>query len=589
MLFVILRLKYMEEQRLRAGRNAVVGGQGKYYLDGISRPTQQTRSNRADYLTRREQPYNLGSQDLHQIRREPLQPIVAGADKNETSQPAPVKAAGGLSPQAESSNNSELDSIFGSLMNREELTPSGSQPTFKKRRSKFKRTLKPLLITLMLALVGFGGWFGTSIIHSIDKVFHGNVFSDVHALISGTQLKESNGRINILLAGDSVGDPGHAGAALADSIMVISYDPATKNGFILSIPRDLWVYIPSMGYEKINAANDVSNFKAPGLPSGGMGQLQQIVQNELGIPIDYEALIDYAAFKDAVNTVGGITINIQSPDPRGIYDAYTHLRLPNGKVNLNGQEALDLARARGDNVAGDVSYGLPNSDFSRTQHQRQMLAALIQKALTLGVLSNPVKITDLFNSFSNNISTDLNLGEAISLVRVTDSLKISSLQSVTYSYGEPNALLTDYRSPNGEDALIPSLGVNNFSQIKAYFQQLTSSNPITREGPSVTLLNGSNVSGLATREKSLLESQGFSVSSIADASTTYSKSLIVNNTSGDKPYSAALLEKDIHGQVVTSTTGSQEAGEATNYSSDFVVIMGKDWDNSGSTGTPVQN
>ena len=77
-----------------------------------------------------------------------------------------------------------------------------------------------------------------------------------------------------------------------------------------------------------------------------MGQLQQIVEQDFHIPIDYYALIDYTAFKDAVNAVGGINIDIQSPDPRGLYDPNVAkadggpVRLPNGPVHLNGSQAF---------------------------------------------------------------------------------------------------------------------------------------------------------------------------------------------------------------------------------------------------------
>ena len=262
---------------------------------------------------------------------------------------------------------------------------SKSKP-FAKRKSKGKRIFKFAIITLAIMLVGFSAYFGSRIIGSINKVFHGNVFSDVHALISGSTLTESNGRINILLAGDSIDDPNHSGAILSDSIMVLSYSPTSKTGFILSIPRDLWVPIPGVGHEKINYANALTNFNQPGYPSGGIGQLQQIVQTDLGISIDYEATIDYTAFKDAVDTVGGITINIQSPDPRGLYDPYTNLKLPNGQVSLTGQQALNLARARGD---GPGAYGFPTADFSRTQHQRDMLVALIKKSLSIRCFIKP--------------------------------------------------------------------------------------------------------------------------------------------------------------------------------------------------------
>ncbi|MGH7234130.1 MAG: LCP family protein, partial [Candidatus Saccharimonadales bacterium] len=300
----------------------------------------------------------------------------------------------------------------------------------------------------------------------------------------------------------------------------------------------------------------------------------------------YEATIDYTALKDAVNTVGGITVDIQSSDPYGIYDSYTHLKLPNGEDTLTGQQALDLARSRGD---GPGSYGIPDADFSRTQFQREMMVALMKKALSLGVLANPLKVTSLFSSLGNNITTNLSLGDVTTLLRLTGGVNLSSLQSTTYSYGGTNPLLVGYLAPNGEDALIPTLGIDDFANLQAYYQQLTSSNPIVQEGPSVTILNASSVVGLASREKTILEDQGFNVEVTADASTEYPASLIVDNTSGGKPAAATQLKKDIKGQSVTSTSGSAEAGEATNYSSDFVVVLGQDWDQTGATGQPVQN
>ena len=336
-------------------------------------------------------------------------------------------------------------------------------------------------------LIGFsiGGWYGAKIIGDLDKVFHGNVYSDVQALFSNVKLKgQDQGRVNILIAGDSSDDPGHGGADLTDSIMVLSIDTKNNTAIMLSIPRDLWVYVPGLdSYQKINAANDVTNFSANGLPSGGMGQLQQIVQTDLGIPIDYYALVNYEAFKDSVNAIGGIKIDIQSPDPRGLYDSFTNLNLPNGWVNLNGQEALNLARARGDETAGDISYGFPNTDFDRTQHQRQMGVAILSKASSVGVLTNPQKVSGLFGALGNNVQTNLNLQDALALAKLADKLNLNKIGSDTYSYGSTNPLLTDYVDPDsGEEALIPSAGIGDYDQLQQYYESLVTNNPVTKEG-----------------------------------------------------------------------------------------------------------
>jgi LCP family protein required for cell wall assembly len=449
-------------------------------------------------------------------------------------------------------------------------------------KSKWSRKRKVTLSILAILFIGFGvgTWYGSQLLGNLDKVFHGNVLSDAKALFTTTQLKgEANGRVNILLAGDSADDPDHAGADLTDSIMVLSINTRNHTGFMLSIPRDLWVNIPGMSDQKINAANNVTNFSQPGYPSGGMGQLQEIVQTDLGIPIDYYALIDYTAFKDAVDAVGGININIQSSDPRGLFDAYTNLKLPNGPVTLTGQEALDLARARGDDADGDTSYGFPLSDYNRTQHQRQMLVALGQKAGTVGVLANPIKVTHLFDAFGNNVQTNLNLQDALRFVQITKGIKLASLKSSTYTDSGPNPLLTPYTNPSsGEEALAPTAGVDDFSQLQQYYQQLASNNPVVQEAPTVVVLNASTVIGLAHKEELSLQSQGFNVVAVADANSEYPGTMIVDNSTSQKPNSKKLLQHLYPGTTVTSDTGSPQAQEAKGYTANFVVILGENWD-----------
>lgn len=451
-----------------------------------------------------------------------------------------------------------------------------------KLRRRWTRKRKIFTSSAMVAAVcvGFGAWYVAGILGNLNRVFHGNVFSDVGAIFSNTKLKgEDQGRVNILLAGDSTDDPGHAGADLTDSIMLLSIDTRHHTGFMLSIPRDLWVDIPGRGHQKINSANDVSDFSQSGYPRGGMGQLEQIVQTDLGIPVDYYALVNYTAFRDAVDAVGGINIDLQSPDPRGVYDAYTNLKLPNGNIELNGQEALNLARARGDDSAGDVSYGL-GSDFDRTEHQRQMLVALGQKAKTAGVVANPLKVTKLFDALGNNVKSDLNLQDALRLVQITRGINTSALQSVTYAYSGKDPLLADYLAPDGEEALIPRAGVDNFSQLEQFYLKLTSDNPIVKESPTVVILNASDVNGLAHKQSQLLGAKGFAVAGTADANGLYPSTMVVDNTNGQKPASRQMLSRLFPGQIVneTNAAGSAEAGEAAGYNADFVVILGQNWD-----------
>ncbi len=451
-----------------------------------------------------------------------------------------------------------------------------------KPKRSIKRKLVAVIAVFMILVIGVGGWLDWN----VNKVFHCGAtcgVRGVQALFSHATLNgEAQGRVNILLAGYQ-GKQSDEGP-LTDSIMIVSINTKTHTAFTMSVPRDLWVYIPGIGnYQKINAANTVTSFNQPGYFKGGMGQLQQIIEKDFGIPIDYYALIDYTAFKDVVNAVGGITVTIKSPDPRGLYDPNVDkahggpVKLPNGPVKLDGIQALALALARGDSP---YAYGFPQSDINREQHQRQMLVALGQKAASAGVLTNPLTIDHLFGALGSNMKTDLNLQDALRLAQLAHEITVSKVRSYGLSYAGSNPLLKTYVAPDGEDSLIPKAGVGDYSQIRNFYLQLTSNNPIVREDASVVVLNASNVLDLAHKEAGILTGKGFNVTSITDANTEHTQTMIVDMSDGKDPASLQALEKLFPGQVTTSTSSSPEAAEAKGFNANFVVILGRNWDTS---------
>jgi len=202
-----------------------------------------------------------------------------------------------------------------------------------------------------------------------------------------------------------------------------------------------------------------------------------VVSAKLGVTIQYYALVDYTALKNAVNAVGGITINIQSSDPRGLYDPSPDLannyaplvNLKNGIQTLNGTQALGLARARGDSYR---AYGFPRSDFDRTEHQRQIILALKDKATGLGTLSNPVKLGELADSFGSNVKTDFQASETRRLYTVMKSIPNGSITSVGLNNANGQNLLTSYTTRLGQSALVPRAGIDDYSEISAFVQQL---------------------------------------------------------------------------------------------------------------------
>lgn len=447
------------------------------------------------------------------------------------------------------------------------------------RPRKFKRVFKNvpfkrIAIAIALLVLLTGGFVGVKFLYNAHKLFGGNIFS----VLKTTKLQgETNGRVNILLAGNSADDAGHDGANLTDSIMIMSLDTVNNKVFLLSIPRDLWVNVPGYGHQKINAAyvdgqND--NFSQDGYPAGGMGQLQQVVEQNFGIKINYYALINYTAFKDAVDAVGGIDVTIASSDKRGLYDPSidwtTHgplVKLTNGPHHLTGQQALDLARARGDDYR---SYGFAGSDFDRTQNQRLMLVALKTKTVSAGVMANPAKLSKLADAVGNNVKTNFSLSEVHRLYDLVKNIDSNSIQSLSLNDANGKNLLANYTAPDGESTLIPSAGVDSYDAIQAFIAQHTSTNPVIQEGASVVVLNATGTSGLASKAKTLLAADNISVADIGDAKAIQATTTIIDASAGKMPATKALLQK-LYGNNVTTANPY-----ASVYTTDFIVLLGND-------------
>jgi LCP family protein required for cell wall assembly len=267
---------------------------------------------------------------------------------------------------------------------------------------------------------------------------------------------ENSGAVNILVAGNSSDDTGHSGAQLTDSIMVAHIDITTKKLTLISVPRDMWVSYNG-SYMKINAVYTLD----------GMDALQSTVEGMLGLTINHRVLVNYTAFREMIDAVGGIDITIESSDSRGIYDPMIGFSIGNGEQHLDGAQALLLARSRNDpTYDGRIAYGLPNGDFDRTMYQRKIAEALITKVASSETLTNTTKLKALFASISGNVESNLSVGQ---LRRLYDlSKQLSSTESVSIRGDEGNLLLANYTSSDGQSALIPSAGVENYTAIQAY-------------------------------------------------------------------------------------------------------------------------
>lgn len=174
--------------------------------------------------------------------------------------------------------------------------------------------------------------------------------------------------------------------ARADSIMLCRVDESAKQVTFISLPRDLRVEIPGHGYGKLNSA----------LTYGGFSGAIDAASSLAGVPISYYAVVYFSGFKKLVDDLGGVTVEV----PEGTY--YKGTWVPAGKKSkINGKQALVLARCRHGNPPDQGAYAA--GDFQRTKNQRNLMKAIVKKALS----KNPVEVPGLVLSISECVETNM--------------------------------------------------------------------------------------------------------------------------------------------------------------------------------------
>jgi polyisoprenyl-teichoic acid--peptidoglycan teichoic acid transferase len=350
---------------------------------------------------------------------------------------------------------------FSSYSPGQDRTPEPGPQLDKPRKSFWTHLTRFLVIGIFVIFIAgilLAVWDARNLSAATQKLFgSGNILE----LLNSISLKQdSNGRVNVLVAGNSADDPGHAGAALTDSILLLSMDPIKHTGYMLSIPRDLYVSIPGQGYGKINEA----------YPDSGMPLLQQTVEKILGIQIDYSVLVGYTAVKQITDAIGGIDVTIKSPDGK-LYDPNKDwttngplVDLSNGMHHLNGEQALDLTRARGDPSQYGYPIGFEQADFQRTADQRMIFTALKSK-MNWKLVLNPLTNGKILSAVSANLKTNLNIDEARPLFGLFNRIPSSQLQSLSLRDLNGRNYLSSYVTPYGQSALVPAAGLNDYSDI----------------------------------------------------------------------------------------------------------------------------
>lgn len=446
------------------------------------------------------------------------------------------------------------------------------------KKPPLKKIIKWSAIAILVIGVGLAGYFGYKILMTGGKIFKGNPIAAIFSQAKPLKA-DANGQSNIVLFGTSEDDPGHPGGDLTDSIMLLSVNQTRKDAFLVSVPRDLHVQYDngcSAGYQgKINVVYSCAKDKSG--EDAGATALRKKVGEIFGLDVQYSVHVNYTVLREAVDAVGGITINIQSDDPRGILDRnfdwdcpkgpYTcyNVKYPNGPANLNGRQALFLARARGDDSPGNATYGLSRSNPDRQDNQRKIFIALKDKAVSAGVLTNPVAVSKLLDTLGNNLRTNFDADEVKTLMGLGKDI---SDKNVTSWSLEDSAHELATASCGGD--ICPNAGTYNYSAIQAEALALSKGDTSVLENAKVDVYNASGVSGLAQSKATDLASKGITVGNVSTAPTSLGTKpiLLYDLSGGKKPGTLKKLESTL-GVKVTSGTPTGISSSA-----DFVVIIG---------------
>jgi LCP family protein required for cell wall assembly len=297
---------------------------------------------------------------------------------------------------------------------RHEVVSRNSQEKLPKKVRKWPKRLFILLLILLIASV--------------------IVLAVGYLLIDRTRLKgEEEGRVNIVVSGVD------EAAKLSDTLMIVSLDTKHEElvdykAAIVSVPRDLYVQIPPFGGNKINAAYSLGENPNNEINGGGLALVRTTVEKTFDVDVHYQAAVDFKAFEDIVDAVGGVTIDV----PKDIYDPYYPttsggqqvVQFEAGKQKMDGAEALKYARSR-----------QTTSDFDRAARQQQVMLAVKEKVFSADFALDQSKIRSMYDALKENIETDMSFPEMLRLAEIGQSMPDKNITRHVLDNEEDNLLV----------------------------------------------------------------------------------------------------------------------------------------------------
>jgi LCP family protein required for cell wall assembly len=352
------------------------------------------------------------------------------------------------------------------------------------------------------------------------------------------------------------GDSNYAADMNTDTLIVAAVNKSTHRVSLLSIPRDLWVYIPTYGWGRINMAHRIGS-RSKYLEGGGPGLLIRTIKDNLGITVDHWVRIGHDGFAGAIDQVGGVNmivrcrVNLRYKPPRS--DTETEMILEPGIRHMDGATALRYVRTR----RGD-------SDFEREGRQQQFLKEVWKEFRSASIIP---KIPGLWSTLKDSFSTDLKLGDVLFLAPTILDLQPQQIRSLYIG----RAQVRNWTTPGGAEVLVP---------IPEKVQQVVDSfgappppdDRGSKEAARIQIQNGTGRRDLAAIAADQLHWYGIDAVDAGPADRAdYTKTQII--VLNEKPNTLQILANVLKVKPQNITHSTELASQV-----DIRVILGADYD-----------
>ena len=364
--------------------------------------------------------------------------------------------------------------------------------------------------------------------------------------------------VTFMLLGSDTTNPVNAGRT--DVILVIAVNPAKKVVSLLSIPRDLYVFIPGWSMQRINTTYGYGERNEPG---AGASLLIETIRYNLGLEIDYYARVDFNGFKEIIDAVGGVEIavdcaiedwQLKEPDlDPTIETNWQMMILPIGVHQFDGDLALWYVRSR-----------RTSSDFDRGRRQQTVMRALWQNIRSLGLLD---QLTDLWPQMLEIVDTNVPVSELAQMLPLAATLNANRISTYPFRL---NHEVVSWLSPEGSSVLLPV--PDEVGKLMSDFLNPLIVSQSQYVPPTIQIINASGNTDLPKVAADRLAWEGFAVS-YEDALASSQQFTTIRDFTGQVKGSRLHLLKSI---FRVSDQGVKVEPDP-NRAHDYEIILGRSY------------